>query len=129
MGVTTRAAPDLGPRADVRSLLARVEQFFAERIWAVRLAELRRGQALAYRTSRVAYTAVLGFFANRLTVRAAALTYYSVLSIVPFLAFAFAVLKGFGAYRSFVDGVLRPYLQDTFGANPALLGSMQRILQ
>jgi len=129
VGVTTRVAPDLGPRTDVSSVLSRVRLFFAERIWAVRLADLRRGQALAYRASRVAYTAVLGFFANRLTVRAAALTYYSVLSIVPFLAFAFAVLKGFGAYRSFVDGVLRPYLQDTFGANPALLGSMQRVLQ
>jgi membrane protein len=127
--VTTRAAPDLRPPTELRGLLARARLFFAERIWAVRVAELRRGQALAYRASRVAYTAILGFFANRLTVRAAALTYYSVLSIVPFLAFAFAVLKGFGAYRSFVDGVLRPYLEDTFGANAALLGSMQRVLQ
>jgi membrane protein len=127
VGVTTRVAPE--PRTDVRALLARVRLFFAERIWSVRVAELRRGQALLYRASRVAYTAVLGFFANRLTVRAAALTYYSILSIVPFLAFAFAVLKGFGAYRNFVEGVLRPYLQDTFGANPALLGSMERVLQ
>ncbi len=129
MEVTTRVAPDLRPRTDLRGLLARARLFFAERIWAVRVAELRRGQALLYRASRVAYTAVLGFDANRLTVRAAALTYYSVLSIVPFLAFTFAVLKGFGAYRTFVDGTLRPYLEETFGANRALLTSMERVLQ
>ncbi len=107
----------------------RLRAFFAERIWEVRVADLRRGRAMLYRASRVGYSAVNGFLANRLTVRAAALTYYSVLSVVPFLAFAFAVLKGFGAYTGFVDGTVRPYLGRTFGANPSLLGSLERILQ
>lgn len=107
----------------------RLRAFFAERIWDVRVADLRRGRALLYRASRVGYSAVNGFLANRLTVRAAALTYYSVLSVVPFLAFAFAVLKGFGAYTGFVNGTLRPYLERTFGANASLLGSLERILQ
>ena len=87
------------------------------------------GRALLYRASRVAHAAFHGFIAHRLTVRAAALTYYTALSVVPFLAFAFAVLKGFGAYGSFVEGTLRPYLDRTFGGNPALLGSIERILQ
>jgi len=117
------------PNVPGRHLVDRLRTFFTERIWAVRAADLRRGQALLYRASRVGYSTIRGFFANRLTVRAAALTYYSVLSVVPFLAFAFAVLKGFGVYASFIGGTVRPYLQDTFGANPALLGSIERILQ
>ena len=120
----TKATNDPG-----RPLLERLRVFFTEQIWAVRAAELRRGRALLYRASRVGYSTVRGFFANRLTVRAAALTYYSVLSIVPFLAFAFAVLKGFGAYASFIEGTARPFLRETFGGNPALLGSLERIIQ
>ncbi len=117
------------PNDPGRHLVDRLRTFFTERIWTVRVADLRRGQALLYRTSRLGYSTIRGFFANRLTVRAAALTYYSVLSIVPFLAFAFAVLKGFGVYTSFINGTVHPYLQQTFGANPALLGSIERILQ
>ncbi|WP_242343414.1 YhjD/YihY/BrkB family envelope integrity protein [Anaeromyxobacter terrae] len=109
--------------------LDRLREFFAVRIWDVRPAELPRAKAALFRASRLAYSTVRGFFENRLTVRAAALTYYSVLSVVPFLAFAFAVLKGFGAYRAFVDGFVRPYLADTFGPNPALFQASERILE
>ncbi len=115
------ARPPTGPGERLRS-------FFAERIWTVRVADLGAGKALLYRASRVAYATVRGFLANRVTVRAAALTYYSVLSIVPFLAFAFAILKGFGAYTSFIHATVRPYLQRTFSSNPALLGAIERIL-
>ncbi len=108
--------------------LDRVRSFFSARIWAEHLEELSRFQAFLYRVSRVAYAAVRGFFENGLTFRAAALTYFSVLSLVPFLAFAFAVLKGFGAYRTFIDGTLRPYLADTFSANPDLLHAIEQIL-
>ncbi|HZZ86146.1 MAG TPA: YihY/virulence factor BrkB family protein [Anaeromyxobacteraceae bacterium] len=117
------------PGKDERSFLERLLAFFRERIWIVRVADLRRGPALLYRTARIAYSTFQGFFANRLTVRAAALTYYSVLSIVPFLAFAFAILKGFGAYGSFIEKTVRPYLRDTFGENTALFGATEKILQ
>ena len=124
VGPTSRAASGPDP-----SLLERLRVFFTEKVWSVRVADLRRGKALLYRASRLGYSTVRGFLVNRLTVRAAALTYYSVLSIVPFLAFAFAVLKGFGAYATFIEGTARPFLRETFGANPALLGSLEQILQ
>jgi membrane protein len=126
--VLTSGAAGPGPQ-DERGGLDRLRAFFGQRIWAVRADRLGRGRALLYRASRVAYASVRGFVLHRLTVRAAALTYYTVLSIVPFLAFAFAVLKGFGAYTSFIEGTVRPHLDRTFGANPALLGSIERILQ
>jgi membrane protein len=112
----------------VLDIPSRVRGFFTTRIWAADLARLSRPRAIAYHALRVVHTTVAGFFANRLTMRAAALTYFSVLSIVPFLAFAFAVLKGFGAYRTFVEGTMRPYLRATFEGNPALLGATERIL-
>jgi membrane protein len=113
------------PRRDV---LGRASRFFSERIWDARPAELARGRRILYRLARLAYMTVRGYFDHRLPVRAAALTYFSVLSVVPFLAFAFALLKGFGAYRTLVEGTIRPYLDATFGPNPALHQAALRIL-
>jgi membrane protein len=106
----------------------RVRSFFSAGIWRVHLADLPRPRAAAYKASRLAYSTVRGFFDNRLMVRAAALTYFTVLSVVPFLAFAFSVLKGFGAYQSFIDGTVRPWLADNFAPNPALHGAIDKIL-
>jgi membrane protein len=109
--------------------MARVRSFFGSRIWRVRSAELPRSRAAAYKASRIVYSTVRAFFENRLMLRAAALTYFTVLSVVPLLAFAFAVLKGFGAYRTLIDGAVRPYLRETFAANPALHGAIEKTLQ
>ncbi|MGC3999420.1 MAG: YhjD/YihY/BrkB family envelope integrity protein [Anaeromyxobacter sp.] len=109
--------------------LPRLRTFFTERVWDVRLTELPRARRAGYRLLRVLSSAVTGFVTNGLTVRAAALTYYSVLSIVPFLAFTFAVLKGFGAYTALIQGTVRPWLDDTFGANPSLHQALLRILE
>ena len=103
--------------------------FFSVQIWDARPAELPRAKAALFRVSRLAYSTVRGFIEDQLTVRAAALTYFSILSIVPFLAFTFAVLKGFGAYQTFIDGIVRPYLADTFAPNPALHQAIEKILQ
>lgn len=116
----------VGTASDV---IGRFRSYFGAKIWRDPLADLPRRRAVAYHASRVAYATFRGFFDNRLMTRAAALTYYSALSVVPLLAFAFAILKGFGAYRSFIDDTVRPYLLDTFAANPALLEAMERILR
>ncbi|HTP29565.1 MAG TPA: YihY/virulence factor BrkB family protein [Anaeromyxobacteraceae bacterium] len=107
----------------------RIRSFFAERIWNVRLRDLGWGRALLYRLARIAYATMRGFIEHRVTIRAAALTYDSTLSLVPFLAFAFAVLKGLGAYSALVDATLRPYIHRTFGANKALVEASDQILR
>ncbi len=95
----------------------RFRAFFGARIWDARLRDLPPWKAALYWGARIADTMVRGFLDTRLSFRAAALTYFTVLSIVPFLAFAFAVLKGFGVYQTFVQGTVRPYVDDTFAAN------------
>ncbi len=110
-----------------RPLDERLRAYFTDRIWEDRPGE-PWALGLLHTTVRVGYSTVRGFLENRLTLRAAALTYYSVLSVVPFLAFAFAVLKGLGAYNGFVSGTVQPYLQRTFGGSPTLLSAMQTIL-
>jgi membrane protein len=112
-----------------RSPLDELRIWFTDRVWRVG-PEAPRGlrRALAA-VSRVGYATVRGILDNRLTLRAAALTYFSVLSIVPLLAFAFAVLKGLGAYTDFVGTTLMPYLQRTFGENASLLAAVQYVFR
>lgn len=107
--------------------LERLRGFFTERIWRDEPGD-RGPRALGHAAARLGYSTVRGFLENRLTLRAAALTYFSVLSLVPFLAFAFAVLKGLGAYEGLVSGTIRPYLEHTFGGNPSLLAAMETVL-
>jgi membrane protein len=52
-----------------------------------------------------------------------------VLSVVPFLAFAFSALKGFGLYKRFIDDTTLPYLRSTFGENPSLLAGFEKVLE
>jgi membrane protein len=120
--------PPRGRRVDPRRLRESVEKFFGARIWLPTTGDLRRGQGLLYRLARILYATVQGNREQRLNFRAAALTYFSVLSIVPFLAFAFALLKGFGEYQRLMDQTLRPFLRDTFGANPDLLAGIEQVL-
>jgi membrane protein len=54
---------------------------------------------------RFLYAMVRDFFSGQLTMRAMSLVYTTLLSIVPLLAFSFAILKGFGVFNE-----LEPYL-------------------
>src|ERR1051325_5695403 len=54
---------------------------------------LKRG---VYRHIRILYRAILGFNDNRCPLLASALTYTTLLSLVPLLALMFAMLKSFG---------------------------------
>lgn len=110
------------------SVPSRLRRFFDEQIWDERPIDLPLARRALYRVSRILYSTVRGFLEHDLPVRAAALTYFTALSVVPFLAFAFAILKGFGAYRTFLEQTVRPYLAETFSPNPVLHQAIERIL-
>jgi membrane protein len=104
-------------------------RFFSREIWAQRLDELPQKRARLYQLARILDVTVRGLvFGDTLHVRAAALTYFTVLSIVPLLAFVFALLKGFGAYDVLVRDSLRPYILDLLAGNEALRTAFEQIL-
>lgn len=76
--------------------ISRFLRFFREGIWAIRADRARAGTKVLVRSLRVLALAAQGFFRNDCARSAAYLTYYSLLNIVPLLAVAFAVSKGFG---------------------------------
>jgi membrane protein len=60
---------------------------------------LRKVAVFFKQNGRVALLASRGFFAYKSTMRAASLTYFTMLSMVPILALVFGIAKGFGMER------------------------------
>lgn len=94
----------------------RLVRFFTETIWDARLEELGRARRLGYKACRVLFLATVGFLGDNCMLRAMALTYTTVLSLVPLLAFSFAILKGLGFYEDLRRERIEPYLDTLFGA-------------
>lgn len=122
-------APSQGIVDRTLGVYRRGADFFTQTIWEQRIEDMPSGKAWAYKTARVAQSTLRAvFFGDTLQVRAAALTYFTVLSLVPLLAFAFALLKGFGAYDVLVKETLRPYLRDFLSGNESLQTAVDQIL-
>src|SRR5688500_1511386 len=106
--------------------LVRIRTYFSKDVWRPSLSELDPLRALYYKTARILYLACAGFQEDKCFFRASALTYITVLSLVPLLAFAFSVTKGLGAYedlmvtvRRWLDGWLATEAaQPSEGGNP-----------
>jgi|688.fasta_scaffold08233_12 membrane protein len=96
-------------------LVARLERWYRERIFAVELASLPKWSRRLNLALRVVYLSSRGFVEDRCLFRASALTYITVLSLVPLLAFAFALAKGFGFYETLREKSIEPFLDSTFG--------------
>lgn len=71
-------------------------RFLRNGIWEVRLKDLPPVKAFLVRDLRVLTLALGGFLRDKCLLRASALTYYSLLSIVPLFALVFGIAKGFG---------------------------------
>ena len=71
-------------------------QFIRKDIWRIRLKDQSRQKGFLIRQARIILLAAKGFDEDKCQLRASALTFYSMLSIVPILAMIFGVAKGFG---------------------------------
>lgn len=77
-------------------VISKIIHFFTSDIFTLREKDLRPFQAFLVRYLRIFALAIHGFIKDRCSLRASALTYYSLLSIVPVFAMAFGIAKGFG---------------------------------
>jgi len=77
-------------------MIKRILKFIEEGIWALKIENYHPVLAFLIRQLRIILMAVSGFKMNRIQLRASALTYYTVLSVVPIAAMIFGIAKGFG---------------------------------
>ena len=93
--------------SSAETLIQRVRRFLERDLWELDPADLRWWRRFILSQGQVLTLVVRGFFADGCMLRASALTFTTLLSIVPLLALMFSVLKGFG-----VQNELEPLLLD-----------------
>lgn len=86
--------------------LQRLKKFLLHGVWDIELSTLSTGKSLPIRLVRVAQLIIKGFTEDDLAVHASALTFVTLMSIVPLLAVGFAILKGFGFGQSQINTLL-----------------------
>lgn len=67
-----------------------------DEIWHTAPSELSRRRTFLIKQLRIIVLATRGFLNDKVQLRASALTFYTLLSIIPVVAIAFAIAKGFG---------------------------------
>ena len=78
-------------------------------IWNTPLSELSRRKSYIFKQLRIIILAARGFYNDKVQLRASALTFYSLLSIIPIVAIVFAIAKGFD-----VDNNIKVFIQEKF---------------
>ena len=91
-------------------------QFFTTDMWHISREKISRNKYLTIRHLKIIIIALKGFQEDGCCIKASALTYYTLLSIVPILALVFAISKGFG-----LEHALQTRLYSSFHGNEELL--------
>jgi membrane protein len=76
-------------------------------IWHTPLSELSRRKSFLIKQLRIIVLAARGFLEDKVQIRASALTLYTLLSILPVIAIAFAIAKGFGLDQNLESIIVR----------------------
>lgn len=88
-------------------MFSQMIKFFNTGIWEIRLKDLHPLKALGLRYLRVFLLAFQEFLKDRCHRTASVLTYYSLLNVVPVVAVAFAIAKGFGLEKMIEKQILQ----------------------
>ncbi len=91
-------------------MLAQGKRFFQHDLWTADLDSLPAGERLGIQALRLMIAVVSEFRQRLLDTRAASLVYTTLLSLVPFLAVIFSVLKAFGVHQQ-IEPILSQALQ------------------
>lgn len=74
-------------------------KFITEDIWRIRLDDLKGSKAIIIKHQRIFILAIRNFRHDNCTMKSSGLTFYSMLSVVPFFAILFGIFKGFGLQK------------------------------
>lgn len=89
--------------------LKKAADFIKHDIWRIRSKKLSPGKSFFLNLIRVVLLSIRGFDEDKCQLRASALTFFSLISIVPVVAMAFGIAKGFG-FEKLLEAQLRSKL-------------------
>ena len=84
-------------------------KYVTEDIWHIPLGELPKRQSFIIREIRILVLAFRGFTEDKVQLRASALTFNTLLSIVPIAALAFGIAQGFGFDRKLEAEIMNSF--------------------
>ena len=77
-------------------MITKLTDFIKIDLWRIRVTTISPAKSFFVKLLRTIVLAVRGFDEDKCSLKASALTYYTLLSIVPLFAMAFGIAKGFG---------------------------------
>jgi membrane protein len=90
----------------IREWITKAVSFIRRDVWRIRRSDLSAGKSFSLTLLRVLILSIRGFNGDKCQLRASALTFYSLISIVPVAAMAFGIAKGFG-FEKMLEAQLR----------------------
>ncbi|MBI2500926.1 MAG: YihY/virulence factor BrkB family protein, partial [Deltaproteobacteria bacterium] len=104
--------------------------FFKEGIWAVDLKALPSFKRFFYRPLKIGAIVYYGYQRNNLPIRATALAYTILLSLVPFLAVSFSLFKAFGGLENAMEPVQNLILSNlSTGAGTTVVEHLNQFIE
>ncbi len=97
----------------------RLKNFFSEEIWEMELEELSKAKARFIKYVKIAIITAKTYAQQKIGPQAVALSYLSVMALVPFLAIVFAITGGLG-----VDGLLKDFMYSNFSTNQSVIDTV-----
>lgn len=102
----------------------KLKRFFSEDIWAMEMEELSKARARFIKYVKVLIITVKTFAQQKVGPRAIALSYLSMMAIVPILAIVFGITGGFG-----LGDKLKEFMYANFGGNEQLIDTVLQFAQ
>jgi membrane protein len=93
----------------IRKIFTKAADFIKQDVWRIRRTNLPPTKSFFLKLLRVLILSARGFDEDKCQLRASALTFYSLISIVPVAAMAFGIAKGFG-FEKMLEAQLRSKL-------------------
>jgi membrane protein len=93
----------------ISKIIPKIVVFIKRDVWRIRRTDLPPGKSFFLTLLRVLILSIRGFDEDKCQLRASALTFYSLISIVPVAAMAFGIAKGFG-FEKMLESQLRAKL-------------------
>lgn len=81
---------------DVKNDVERIRSFISTELWTMDLEEVPKSRRTGLRFLKVGYVVLQGFVKDKCSLQASALTFITLMSLVPFLAITMSIAKGMG---------------------------------
>ena len=105
----------------------RLKNFFRNDIWELNLEEFSKAKARFIKYLKVASITIKTFSSEKIGFQAVALSFFSTMSVVPFVAIIFAITDGFGIGGPLKD-LMYQYFSNSQQTIDAVLGFAQNII-